>query len=98
MIRGRGIRAAFSILLTVCFVRAQSPGPAAKFDVVSIKPYNLQDGNFMIRTQPDGTFRAVGATLRMLVMFAYNVKVFQLSGEPGWMKTDMWEIEAKVEG
>ncbi len=49
----------------------------------------------MIRSQPDGTFRAVGATLKMLVMFAYDVKAFQILNTPGWTGTDLWEIQAK---
>src|SRR5258708_7370103 len=74
MIAMRVVQAAFSIPIIVCYARGQSISPPKTFDVASIKPYGAQDGNFMIRTQPDGTFRAVGATLKMLIMFAYNVK------------------------
>jgi len=51
----------------------------------------------MIRTQPDGTFRAVGVTIKMLVMFAYNIKAFQVSGAPAWAGTELWEIQAKTD-
>jgi uncharacterized protein (TIGR03435 family) len=39
----------------------------------------------------------VGATLKMLIMFAYSVKAFQISGAPAWVGNDLWEIEAKAE-
>ena len=52
----------------------------------------------MIRPFPDGTFRAVGVTVKMLIMFAYNVKAFQVSGVPGWVGNDLWEITAKNDG
>lgn len=75
--------------------KGQSHSPVKKFEIASIKEYKNQDGNFMIRTQPDGTFRAVGATLKMLIMFAYNVKAFQVSGASGWVGTELWDVEAK---
>jgi uncharacterized protein (TIGR03435 family) len=34
----------------------------------------------------------------MLIMQAYNLKAFQISGEPDWVNTSRWDIEAKVEG
>lgn len=84
-----------SVLLTMILMRGQSSTPK-KFDVASIKGYGVQDGNFMIRSQSDGTFRAVGVTLKMLIMFAYSAKAFQVLGLPKWAETDLWEIQAKA--
>jgi uncharacterized protein (TIGR03435 family) len=95
------IRQAVRAVLSAGVITFSAPGQSTpdtkKFDVASIKPYNAQDGNFMIRTQPDGTFRAVGVTIKMLVMFAYNIKVFQVSGAPAWAGTELWEIQAKTD-
>jgi bla regulator protein blaR1 len=93
----QAVRAALSAGVITCSASGQSTPAARKFDVASVKPYSAQDGNFMIRTQPDGTFRAVGVTIKMLVMSAYNVKAFQVSGAPGWAGTDLWEIQAKTD-
>jgi uncharacterized protein (TIGR03435 family) len=68
------------------------------FDVATIKPYAVRDGNFMIRPLPGGKFTAVGVTLKMLAMWAYNVKAFQILGAPRWEGTDLWEIHAQVDG
>jgi uncharacterized protein (TIGR03435 family) len=69
-----------------------------RFDVATIKPYGVRDGNFMIRPMPGGTFRAVGATLKMLMMFAYNLKAFQILGAAEWVGLDLWDVQAKAEG
>jgi uncharacterized protein (TIGR03435 family) len=34
----------------------------------------------------------------MLIMFAYGVAAYQISGAPSWVGTDRWDIEAKTEG
>jgi uncharacterized protein (TIGR03435 family) len=69
-----------------------------RFDIATIKPYAVYDGNFMIRPLPGGKFAVAGVTLKMLVMWAYNVKAFQILGAPRWEGTDLWEIQAQVEG
>lgn len=97
MIARCAVQAACPILLILGFARGQAVPPPQKFDVASVKAYGVQDGNFMVRSQPDGTFRAVGATLKMLVMTAYDVKAFQVFNAPGWMGTELWEIQAKAD-
>jgi uncharacterized protein (TIGR03435 family) len=73
--------------------------PAQKaFDVATIKPNAENDHRVMIRMQPGGGFNATGMNLRMLIMQAYNVKDFQVTGGPGWMTTDRYDINAKAEG
>jgi uncharacterized protein (TIGR03435 family) len=38
------------------------------------------------------------ATLKDLVLLAYDIKDFQLSGGPGWTNSDRYDIDATVEG
>ncbi len=71
----------------------------SQFDVVSVKPSAPDEHNsFMMRNLPGGTVRFAGMPLRMLIMSAYDVKAFQISGGPDWIRTDRWDIQAKVEG
>jgi uncharacterized protein (TIGR03435 family) len=88
-------RPLLAILLATSLAEAQSP---KQFDVATIKQYGTHDGNFMIRRMPGGAFRAVGVTLKMLMMFAYNLKAFQILGSPDWVGVDLWDIQAKVDG
>ena len=69
-----------------------------EFDVATIKPNASNDNRFMIRPLPGGGLTITGVPLRMLIMEAYDVRTFQVSGGPGWMNTDRWDIEAKTEG
>jgi uncharacterized protein (TIGR03435 family) len=65
------------------------------FEVVSIKPNAANDNRIMMRMAPGGRFTANGATLRMLMNQAYNVRDFQISGGPGWMGSDRFDVDAK---
>lgn len=77
---------------------AQSPQPAATapaFEVASVKPNSSGDGRVMMQNQP-GRFIATNITLRMLIRNAYQLQDFQISGGPGWMASDHFDINAKV--
>jgi bla regulator protein BlaR1 len=66
------------------------------FDVASIK----RD----VSGEPGGMFTLVPAchlermTLRELVIFAYRVRDFQVAGGPGWVDSERYNIDARVEG
>jgi uncharacterized protein (TIGR03435 family) len=78
---------------------AQSPTSSKAFDVVSIKPSAPDEHNsFMAQRLPGGSLRLIGAPLRMMIMRAYDVKAFQLSGGPDWVRSDRWDVLAKAEG
>ena len=80
-----------------CALAMAQPEPKA-FDVATIKPSAINDNRFMYRGLPGGTLAAVGMPLKMLIMQAYDVKAFQVSGGPSWIATQRWDVEAKVEG
>jgi uncharacterized protein (TIGR03435 family) len=80
--------------------RAQSPAPASaprpSFDVASIKPDHGGTGLFRIRAD-SGRFVADNATLKFLLQYAYRVKDSQISGAPGWIDSEHYDIEAKAD-
>jgi hypothetical protein len=55
------------------------------FDVATIKPSANDDGRFALRNPPGGNFVAIGVPLRMLIMQAYDVQAFEVSGGPSWV-------------
>jgi uncharacterized protein (TIGR03435 family) len=67
-----------------------------RFDVASIKPTppDVRDG---LTIQPGGRFTSNGFALRTLIVMAYHLTAYQLSGADGWMANDRWSIEAKAE-
>jgi bla regulator protein BlaR1 len=87
------------LVAAVTGLLAQSPVAPKVFDVVSVKPSAPDEHNsFMFQNLPGGTLRLAGVPLRMLMMQAYDVKVFQISGGPDWIRTERWDILAKAEG
>jgi uncharacterized protein (TIGR03435 family) len=93
MVRGIGIIAALLLSLTVI---AGAQNPSLKFDVASIKPAASGRPGMSIQTEP-GRFKAINATVSFLIQYAYNIRDFQLSGGPGWMGSDTFDIDATGE-
>jgi uncharacterized protein (TIGR03435 family) len=76
----------------LCFGQA-----TPQFEVVSIKPNRSGDRDGGMRSIAGGV-SARNFTVSSLIQAAYNVKPWQISGEPGWVTTDRYDIEAKTEG
>jgi len=70
--------------------------PAPAFDVASIKPDHGGTGLFRIRADA-GRFVAENATLKFLLQYAYHVKDSQISGAAGWIDSEHFDIDAKVD-
>ena len=70
--------------------------PAPSFEVASIKPNRSGDQRIRLMFAPDG-LSANGLPLKELIGFAYNLKDFQISGGPGWIESERYDIEAKMD-
>lgn len=66
-----------------------------KFDAASVKPNLLNDRIVTIDPDPGGHFAARGYTLKLLIQYAYSVKGYQISGGPGWLDDDRYDIVAR---
>lgn len=77
----------------------QAQKTRSEFDVASVKPSAPDRYNsFAIRNAPGGRVQLLGAPLRMILMEAYDMQAFQISGGPDWVRNDRWDIEAKADG
>ena len=93
------------VALTLAFVSgvmvlsAQSPAvvqtePPLAFEVASIKPHNL-DRTYRVSFLPGGGFTGT-LPLEWLIMIAYEVRPPErIVGEPSWVRTQYFTIEAK---
>lgn len=81
--------AVFLLALAAC---AQTPS----FEVASIKlaPPGAKGGN--VHRDPAGGLTATNISLRALIKFAYQLQDFQLSGGPGWMVSDRYDLVGKA--
>jgi len=81
--------------------RAQSQGDsgaaaAYAYEVASIKPNKSADNMVRLMYTPD-SLSATGATVQMLIESAYDIQDNQLSGAPGWVRSNKYDIEAKMD-
>jgi uncharacterized protein (TIGR03435 family) len=81
-------------LLVACIACAQTE---PKFEVASIKPSNSADRRLTFIVQPGGRMAIANFTVKKLIQEAYGIKDFQISGGPGWIGSDFFDISAKPE-
>jgi uncharacterized protein (TIGR03435 family) len=73
-----------------------APTQELAFEVASVKPNSTLDQNVSINRTQGGGLDAVNVSVRMLITFAYRIRDQQLSGAPGWLDTDRYDIHAKT--
>lgn len=69
---------------------------AEGFEVASVKPNLRNDRIVTVQLSPSGTFMARGYTLALLIQRAYAVRYGYVSGGPGWVYADRFDIAAKA--
>jgi len=86
--------AAVALPIGIGILRAQTlpPPPAYTYDVVSIRPADPNFQGSRIGPGPQGGMRAQNNTILQLLTFAYGVPEYQISGVPGWAKTDRYDV------
>lgn len=87
------IRTVLYGLVTLVSLAAQTP----QFEVASIKPTGPEGQHrISINFQPGGRFTATGITTKLLIQEAFDVRDSQISGGPGWVSSDGFDINAKA--
>jgi bla regulator protein blaR1 len=77
-------------LLLIC------PGFAQlTFEVASIKPANPDSPGSSIQIVPGGGLNITGIPLRTMIALAYGVREFQVSGGPGWVGSQRFDVTAR---
>jgi uncharacterized protein (TIGR03435 family) len=75
--------------------RAQSQNAATlKFEVASVK-LNKSGAHFYSMILPGGRFTATNNTVRALILNAYQIPPYLLSGGPSWIDSEAYDVEAK---
>jgi uncharacterized protein (TIGR03435 family) len=66
-----------------------------QFEVASVKPNKSRalPGSLI---QPAGRFTATNQTLKRLILNAYHIPQFRLSGAPSWIESERYDIDAKA--
>jgi bla regulator protein BlaR1 len=88
-------------VLTAPRARAQTSATAIgrPFTAVSIKPNTSGDSRFNANEwTPDGKFVAKNTTVNMLIRNLYPMPGGRMMGQPRWVNTDRFDIEAQADG
>jgi bla regulator protein blaR1 len=75
-----------------------SDTPRPQFEVASIKPAAPDQHGTFIHASPGGRLDIDNMALKELIVLAWRVQPFQLSGGPSWIESAHYDISAKSEG
>jgi bla regulator protein blaR1 len=82
------------IAIGAMLAAAQAPAQKPSFEVASVKP-NVQSGFSRSTMSIAGNrYTATGTTVWRLIMEAYNLRDWQVTGGPSWINKDQWDVEA----
>jgi bla regulator protein blaR1 len=70
-------------------------GDLPKYEVSTVKPASANDGRGMVRLTPDGA-SLQGIPVQMLLHLAFNVEDDRIIGAPSWVRSNRYDVEAKV--
>lgn len=94
-------RIAVAIVAAIGTVRAQAPAKdpgSLTFEVASVKPSRPGGSVGGIHPAHGGErYLASNAPLKMFITAAYRIKADQVVGGPGWIDSDLFDMEAKAE-
>ncbi|HTZ73574.1 MAG TPA: TIGR03435 family protein [Candidatus Aquilonibacter sp.] len=76
---------------------SQAAAAAPSFEVASIKRHTGVGGMVFLDGGDPGRYTSSNITAKMLVEFAYGIQDFQLSGGPGWIDSERFDIDAKID-
>ena len=94
----RILPAAILITFNASTHTAQPAAPSPGLEDPSIKPRDPATTGMHIGVAPGGVFNATNVTLKTLIQQAYDIRDFQVSGGPGWLDTQRYDIVAKGNG
>jgi uncharacterized protein (TIGR03435 family) len=92
-------RAKLARLLIVCLLCALTLGAQTRpqFEVASIKPSPADARGMFIRPRPGGGVVITNMTLKEMIVLAWRVQPFQISGGPSWLDSLHFDVTAKPE-
>jgi uncharacterized protein (TIGR03435 family) len=85
-------------ILTGMLAEAQpQAAPSSSFEVASVRANHSLEQGSSINPGP-GMFSATNVSIPLLIQVAYSVRNFQVSGGPGWINSEKYDITAKSAG
>lgn len=89
------MRCALFAIATLCLAQQNSEPNAPHFEVASVKPATSRELGG-VYGYPGGRMAFRGCTLSYLLQLAFDLQEYQFAGQEDWMKSDRFDIDAKV--
>jgi uncharacterized protein (TIGR03435 family) len=86
-------RMAAASLVFSCGAIAQT-----EFEAVSIKPNKSGEMAGGLRAMPGGRVNGMNVPVKVLIAWAYQVRESQISGEPGWVDSERFDVLTNSDG
>src|SRR5262245_11175158 len=74
--------------------QSHAQSQSLRFEVASIKPADPSNQRGGIRRAPAEVLNATNVSAGALILYAYGIRDFQLSGVPGWLTSELYDIAA----
>ena len=87
--------ACLALALAVPPALAQSPAQPLQFEIASVKPSPPEARISNVIPGPNDSLTIENVPLRKIITYAYDLRGFQLSGDPGWLDSARYDIVAR---
>jgi len=96
----------FAMLMTILLLTAAGAlgqvktdtTPRLEFEVASIRPSKPGADGGGIKPLPGGqTYVATNIPVKVMIKLMFHLNDRQISGDPGWLETDLYDVEAKAD-
>jgi uncharacterized protein (TIGR03435 family) len=82
----------------LCQIKTDT-GARLEFEVASIKPAKPGADGGGIKPLPGGqTYVATNVPVKLMIKLMFHLNDRQISGGPGWLDTDLYDVDAKADG
>ena len=88
----------YAIVLALLLAPNPQTSASVSFEAASIKPNASGESNTSVRRLPGGRFMATNAPVALFIQMAYQVQPFQVQGAPGWLRSDRFDVVARLDG
>ena len=84
------------VLTGVLLAAGQEPSTPVVFEVAAVRPNTSGQIAAQIEETPGGRYTAINASLRILILRAYEIPDNQLIGAPDWTRNERFDVNATL--
>jgi uncharacterized protein (TIGR03435 family) len=86
-----------AVFAGVVFGQTQFPSAQTGFEVATVKQNTGSDGKAFLQAV-QGRLIMTNLPLRRMILNAYDLQDYQLSGDPPWVNSEHYDVQAKADG